>query len=52
VTYATIASGRSYDEAQAFRINPGVAQKQLKTLKSMASKLGFQLVPNQPVTMS
>lgn len=52
VTYAMIASGRGYDEAQAFRTNPGVELKRLKTLKSMASKLGFQLVPNQPVTMS
>jgi transposase len=52
VTYAMIASGRAYDEAAAFRSNPGVAQKNLKTLKILAGKLGFQLVPNQFVTMS
>ena len=52
VVYAMIANGRSYDEAEAFRTNPGVEQKRLKTLKALAGKLGFQLVPNQSVTMS
>ena len=52
VIYAMIANGRSYDEAEAFRSNPGVEQKRLKSLKTMAAKLGFQLIQNQPITMS
>ena len=47
VIHAMIGSGQSYDEAQAFRTNPGVEKKRLKTLKKLAEKHGFQLVPIQ-----
>jgi hypothetical protein len=49
VIYALIAHGCSYDEAQAFRANPGVERKQLKTLQILAKKLGFQLIEHQPL---
>jgi transposase len=52
VIYALISNGRNYDEAEAFRSNPGVERKRLKTLKTLAGKMGFQLIPNQSVTMS
>ena len=52
VVYTMIANDRSYDEAEAFRTNPGVEQKRLKTPKALAGKLGIQLVPNQSITMS
>jgi hypothetical protein len=52
VIHAMIANGRSYDESQALRSNPGVEKKRLKTLKTLAEKHGFQLVPIQSVRMS
>ncbi len=50
--YAPISNGRSYDEAEAFRPNPGVEKKRLKTLKALAGKMGFQLVLIQTVSIS
>ncbi len=41
-----------YDEAEAFRKNPGVEHKRLKHLRPQAGKLGFQLIPIQQVTTS
>ncbi len=49
---AMIASGRAYNEAEAFRRNPEVEQKQQKTIRTQAKQLGFQLVPIQQVTTS
>lgn len=44
VVYAMIATGRAYDEKEAFRITPQNRQKQLNKLQKQAEALGFQIV--------
>jgi transposase len=52
IIHSLIASGQAYDEAQAFRPNPASEKKQLKTLRSLAEKLGFQITSNPATAMS
>ena len=44
VVYAMIATGRAYDENEAFKITPQNHQKQLNKLQKQAAALGFQIV--------
>ena len=52
ILYSMIRSGRPYDEKEAFKPNPGVERKRQKSLKSLAQKMGFQLVPIQQPALS
>ena len=45
VIYAMIANRAPYDEAEAFKTNPGITQKRINSLASAAGQLGFKLVP-------
>ena len=47
IIYSMIRSGRSYDEKEAFKTNPGIERKREKSLKSLAKKMGFELVSIQ-----
>ncbi|WP_295458010.1 IS110 family transposase [uncultured Thiodictyon sp.] len=44
VVYAMIATGRPYDETEAFKITPQNRKKQLNKLEKQAEALGFQIV--------
>lgn len=44
VVYAMIATGRTYDEKEAFRITPQNHKKQLNKLEKQALALGFKIV--------
>jgi transposase len=44
VVYAMIATGRAYDDNEAFKITPQNHKKQLNKLQKQAEALGFQLV--------
>ncbi len=46
IIHSLIANSRPYDEKQAFRANPSSEKKQLKTLRNLAEKLGFQIISN------
>lgn len=45
VLYAMIATGRPYDENEAFRITPQNRKKQLNKLQKQAEALGLQIFP-------
>lgn len=45
IIYSMIRSGCGYDEKEAFKSNPGVERKREKNLKTLAKKMGFELVP-------
>ena len=47
IIYSMIRSGRAYDEKEAFKNNPGIERKREKALKSLAKKMGFELVSIQ-----
>lgn len=52
IIYAMIANRVAYDEAEAFKTNPGSMTKRIHSLASAAEKLGFKLVPTLDTAMS
>lgn len=44
IVYAMIATGRAYDEKEAFKVSPSSLAKRLQHLQNQAAALGLQLV--------